>query len=685
MPTLSLTSFDRPQATDLISRISTGPRDAQGRELEADGSSSIGSVTTDGRYAVFLTEAPNLGADPGSWGGAVIWKDLGTGTVRIVSALAPEAGGAILTACENPAISSDGRHVIFESDLEDVPGYGAIYSGIFLKDLQTGALTRIDTATPDGQGHQAPAEGFSRDASFTGNGRYVIFQTEADNLVPGTIGGSLNVYRKDLQTGALVLVSARADGRAANKLDDADASYDGRYVVFTSSASDLVAGDTNYRPDIFRKDLVTGEVVRVSTGSRTAQGQEAEADGPSREASISADGRYVVFTSSASDLVAGDTNGHTDIFRKDLVTGETIRVSTGPGGVQANGECLYADISADGRYVLFESDATNLDGGDGRDRQVFRKDLQTGEIVRIGSATGAVANDISRDAKFGADGHSILFTSWAGNLVPGDGNGLRDVFRVDNDLLSHKRAIAEGRYVKASFDVGKASSASISWGDGTSDTAAAQGGKVSFGHAYATAGVKAATVTVTEGAQTWIVPFKVDVAVGQMARDTALIDTLSGGAGVDRLDGDGYANRLVGHGGNDALSGAAGDDRLFRGAGKDVLTGGAGRDVFVFDARPQKANADKIRDYRVKDDAIFLDNAVFSKLGRKGSEGDPAKLKKAFFTIGDHAKDRNDYVFYDPNKAKLFYDTDGSGAHAAVEIASFTKGVKLKATEFFVV
>jgi len=239
--------------------------------------------------------------------------------------------------------------------------------------------------------------------------------------------------------------------------------------------------------------------------------------------------------------------------------------------------------------------------------------------------------------------------------------------------------------VKASFDVGGAASAGISWGDGTSDTVTPTGGKVTFSHAYATTGMKAATVTVKEGAQTWIVPFKVDLAAGQMARDTALADTLSGASGADRLDGDGFANRLVGQGGNDVLSGAAGDDRLLGGAGKDVLSGGAGQDVFVFDARPHRTNTDKLRDYRVKDDAIFLDNAVFAKLGRKGSEDNPAKLKKAFFTVGDHAKDKNDYVFYDPRKAKLYYDQDGSGAKAAVEIASFAKGVKLKAAEFFVI
>jgi Tol biopolymer transport system component len=687
MPTLSLTSFTRSQATDLIRRISTGPRDPQGVELEGNGSSHDGDISADGRHAVFMTTADNLGPDPGgNW--MLLYKDLATGEVRAVSTLPPDAAGheEPINSAWNPQISSDGRHVLFEAEVNDVPGQNVGYIGLFLKDLRTGALTRVDAATPDGQGHQTPADGFSTDASFTGNGRYVIFQAEAENLVPGTIGLSENIYRKDLQTGTLVLVSAKTDGQAAGSSQGADASHDGRYVVFTSSASDLVAGDTNGRPDIFRKDLVTGEVVRVSTGSRTAQGQEAEANGPSREASISADGRYVVFQSSAGNLVAGDTNGNTDIFRKDLVTGETIRVSTGAGNAQANGECLYADISADGRYVLFESTATNLDGGDGRYSHVFRKDLQTGEIVRIGAVNGAAGDNDSYGATFAADGHSILFASWASNFVPGDGNEKRDVFRVDNDLLPHRQAIVDGRIVKASFDVGKASGASISWGDGTSETLAPSGGKVSASHVYATAGVKAATVTVKEGAQTWIVPFKVDLGAGQMARDTARSDTLSGESGADRLDGDGFSNRLVGQGGNDSLSGAAGDDRLFGGAGKDALTGGAGRDAFVFDTRPHtRTNADKVRDYEVKDDSIFLDNAVFTKLGRKGSAEAPEKLKKAFFTIGDHAKDKNDYVFYDPRKAKLYYDQDGSGHKAAVEIASFTKGVKLKATEFFVI
>ncbi|HST94306.1 MAG TPA: hypothetical protein VLJ78_05965, partial [Microvirga sp.] len=536
MPTLSLASFTRFKPADLISRISTGARNAQGVELEANGDSDSGDISADGRHAVFISTAPNLGADP-SWNIPVLlYKDLGTGAVRIVSTLPPDATGheQLIGDLWNPQISPDGRFVMFEAESTVLPDGIPGFDSIFVKDLRTGALTRVDAAAPDAHGRQAPGEGFSYNASFTGDGRYVIFQSDAPNLVAVNSGGK-DIYRKDLQTGAVTLVSTKADGQVANGTSiDPAASRDGRYIVFTSTADDLVAGDTNGRADIFRKDLVTGAVVRVSTAGRNAQGQEPEANAKSADASISADGRYVVFGSAASNLVEGDTNGRIDIFRKDLLTGATVRVSTGTTNGEANDDSYDAHVSPDGRYVVFVSDASNLDGGGNGSSQVFRKDLQTGEIVRIGTTLGDRG---SYDPEFSADGRSILFNSYAANLVEGDGNRSGDVFRVDNDLLSHRQAVAEGRYVKASFDVGQASSARISWGDGTSDTAVPAHGKVTFSHVYAVAGSKAATVTVVDGAQTWTVPHRIDVGALAMSRDTGLRDTLSGAAGHDVLSG----------------------------------------------------------------------------------------------------------------------------------------------------
>ncbi len=137
---------------------------------------------------------------------------------------------------------------------------------------------------------------------------------------------------------------------------------------------------------------------------------------------------------------------------------------------------------------------------------------------------------------------------------------------------------------------------------------------------------------------------------------------------------------------DDTLSGGSGADRLSGGEGSDILRGGSGKDIFVFDMRPSKTtNLDRIADFSVKDDSLWLDNKVFTKLGKKGTEDKPAQLNKSFFTIGSKAKDKNDYVVYDKTKGVLSYDADGSGGGKAVEIAKLSKNLKLTYTDFFVI
>jgi Ca2+-binding RTX toxin-like protein len=155
----------------------------------------------------------------------------------------------------------------------------------------------------------------------------------------------------------------------------------------------------------------------------------------------------------------------------------------------------------------------------------------------------------------------------------------------------------------------------------------------------------------------------------------------SGGKTVGNDD----ANVIKGGTGKDVIAGGAGDDTISGGLGNDVLTGGAGKDVFVFDTKlNRKTNLDKIADFSVRDDTIWLDNKYMSKLG-KGTELKPGKLNKAFFTIGDHAKDKNDYLVYDSKKGVLYYDADGSGNGKAVEIATLKKGLKMTYHDFFVI
>lgn len=165
-------------------------------------------------------------------------------------------------------------------------------------------------------------------------------------------------------------------------------------------------------------------------------------------------------------------------------------------------------------------------------------------------------------------------------------------------------------------------------------------------------------------------------------QDTILLGT----ARTDILRGTGRQDKIFGSYGSDKLYGEAGNDTLDGGIGKDVLTGGAGQDVFMFDTRPsKKANFDTIRDFSVKDDSLWLDNKVFLKLGRNGSETNPSQLKKSFFTIGDKAKDGNDYLIYNKQTKVLSYDVDGSGAKQAIEIAKLSKNLKLTAKDFFVI
>ncbi|NIX76636.1 PD40 domain-containing protein [Microvirga terricola] len=490
-------------------------------------------------------------------------------------------------------------------------------------------------------------------------------------------------FSRPASTNIVTRVSTAADGAEADGFSFiAQVSADGRYVVFVSDAGNLVDGDTNGTSDIFRKDLLTGVITRVSTA-----GDGAQANAQSYNADVSADGRYVVFDSRAGNLVADDTNGAADVFRKDLLTGAITRISTAGDGAEGNAGSSFAQISADGRYVVFESDASNLVAGDTNGTtDIFRKDLLTGAITRVSTAgDGAQANDLSYDAQVSADGRYVVFESDASNLVAGDTNVRSDIFRVDTLLQDHAVAVAEKRFVELNCNVGSASSVSVAWGDGTVDTLTPTGGSAPFWHSFAATGLKAAVVTVKEGAQTWIVPHRIDLAAGSMTRDAALLDTLTGGSGKDALTGDAFANILKGAAGNDTLKGLAGNDQLWGGAGNDVLTGGTGKDIFVFDTKPnKKTNFDRITDFSVKDDTIWLDDAVFKKLG-KGTVAKPGKLNKAFFTVGDAAKDKNDYLIYNKKTGVLSYDADGSGAGKAVEIAILKKGLAITAADFFVI
>ena len=308
--------------------------------------------------------------------------------------------------------------------------------------------------------------------SISADGRYVAFDSKASNLgfgdFPTIDNGVTDVFVHDRQTGSTTQVSvSSASAQGNNASYHPSISADGRHVAFESLASNLVDDDTNGKWDIFVRDRQTNQTTRVSIDSA-----EAEANGDSNSPSISADGRYVAFCSTATNLASGDSNGWLDVFVRDRQAGQTTRVSVDSTGAQADGRSWAPSISADGRYVAFASRATNLVDGDSNDKyDVFVHDRQTHETTRVSvqSISGAEGDDQSNYPSVSADGRYVVFSSDATNLgsseFPTIDNGKRDIFVHDRQtgqttLVSlgsgsvpgnahsmHPSISADGRYV----------------------------------------------------------------------------------------------------------------------------------------------------------------------------------------------------------------------------------------------
>jgi Tol biopolymer transport system component len=233
-------------------------------------------------------------------------------------------------------------------------------------------------------------------ASITPDGRYVVYSSAATNLVPNDVNTVPDVFVRDRATGVTEIESVDSAGRMAIALPDLnnpaersggsfepDITPNGRWVAFTSNALNLVPGDRNLKFDVFVRDRTTKQVVRVSVATGGT-----EANGDSTDPVISADGRYVFFESDATNLVPGDTNGFTDVFMHDRVTGKTTRISTSAQGAQADNMSYDPSISADARYVAYTTEATTIVAGTIGQTVVVR-DMKTGRTEIASVASGA--------------------------------------------------------------------------------------------------------------------------------------------------------------------------------------------------------------------------------------------------------------------------------------------------------
>src|SRR5881409_3649136 len=299
------------------------------------------------------------------------------------------------------ALSADGRFVAFDSAATDlVAGDTNGVSDVFVHDRQTGTTERVSVASGGAQGNGSSGLiGFAFPPALSADGRFIAFVSFATNLVAGDTNAANDVFVHDRLTGTTERVSVASGGTEGNDASLGFAlSADGRFVAFESAATDLVAGDTNGVSDVFVHDRQTGRTERVSVASGGAQGNgNSGLIGFAFPPALSADGRFIAFVSFATNLVAGDTNGATDVFVHDRLTGTTERVSVASGGTEGNDASLGPALSADGRFVAFQSDATNLVAGDTNGAtDVFVHDRQTGATERMSVASsGTQGNGFS--------------------------------------------------------------------------------------------------------------------------------------------------------------------------------------------------------------------------------------------------------------------------------------------------
>ncbi len=404
---------------------------------QADRASTYGQISADGRWAIFESEATNLVTGDTNGRSDVFARDLLTGSLNRVSLTS--SGTQIAGASLAPSVSGDGRYVVFQSDANGiVPGDTANLSDIFVRDRdadedgifdETGpgesATERISVSTPDVVTDLA---GAGPPGTISPDGRFVAFGSIVS--IDGTFHNRMVLRDRTLQT--TEIVSLRHDGSVlaasgSTYFEGPAMSADGRFIAFRYNGSDAVPNDTNGRSDIFLRDRLLGTTERVSLAD-----DGSESDGEAIHFSLSDDGRYVAFSTWATNLVAGDTNGARDVFVRDRLLGRTERVSVGSAGEQGFRDSEEPRISADGRFVAFRSAARGLVPDTTHDQwQYFLRDRLLGTTARLtnqidGSESAGGGFFILHMPTLSADATIALFHTNAADLVPGDTNTFCD-------------------------------------------------------------------------------------------------------------------------------------------------------------------------------------------------------------------------------------------------------------------
>ena len=328
-----------------------------------------------------------------------------------------------------PAISANGRFVAFGSGNRFVPADTDDRADIYLRDRRTGVTTQVSV---DSSG--VGADRYCLGVVMSTTGRFIAFSSPATNLVPGDTNDYSDVFVHDRETGQTTRVSVDSSGMEGNGPSQYPGiSGDGRFVVFFGSATNLVQGDLNQKSDVFLHDRATATTTRVSVDNFGNEGDDhcCEFSRPV----ISIDGDHIAFSSKSTNLVPIDTNGWDDIFVHERKTGAITRVSVTSSGAQADDRSEDVAISANGQTIAFQSRATNLVANDTNDEEdLFVHDRVSGATTRVSVDSNGAEGDFDSDRPaLSWDGRIVAFQSRSRNLVLGDTNHHADVFTHDRN------------------------------------------------------------------------------------------------------------------------------------------------------------------------------------------------------------------------------------------------------------
>ncbi|MCB0310017.1 MAG: PD40 domain-containing protein [Bdellovibrionales bacterium] len=419
---LGLSSPALSQYNDII-RVSVDSGGSQGNS-----GSSIGSVSADGSIVAFASNASNLVDDDSNGLSDVFLYNRNTEAVLLISKNSSGASGN--GASNEPFVSPDGAYVAFTSEASNlIDSDTNASSDIFVYKVADQTINRVSVTSSGGQ-----SNGASYNPAISYDGQFVVFASEATNLTSvSDTNSSSDVFIHDRDAITTTLVSRIGNGSIGNGASiQPSVSSDGRYVAFSSFASNLVSNDTNAGSDVFLRDTTSSLTSRISLKSNGL-----EAQGGSSSPKITSDGSLVIFQSTAENIVDQDDNQTVDIFLFDRSDSSVEQISQNLTGLSPNAASYSPSISDDGQHIAFISEASdivNSDTNNASDVFVYNRDDTTTSRVSL-SSSGAQVDGASSSSAIAANSQYVVFTSVATNLIRGDSNQNPDIFLINIECL----------------------------------------------------------------------------------------------------------------------------------------------------------------------------------------------------------------------------------------------------------